>query len=149
MFLVNEDPQIRDNKIRRWLKSEPSVSLIIATANFEWTVSRAVILLSPSTNRELRIMLEKVYGIERYKDFWRDEVSRKRMLKTLPEIVKDWQGVLSAFESRNKVVHGRDRCTRNMASPKVEVLLNAASEIRDYCNSLGGNFQGRLPIRRK
>jgi hypothetical protein len=149
MFRVNDNPTSRDKRIRRWLDSDPPISVIIAAVNFEWTVSRTIFILSQKTNKNLRTKFREVYGIKKYKELWNDEVSKARNLKTLPEIIGDWNSILKAFEIRNIIVHGRDGCTRNMATPHVEALLKAAKEICDYCCSLGGDIFKRLPIRKK
>lgn len=149
MFRVSEDPINRNKKIRGWLSSEPPISIIVAAVNFEWTVSRAIILLSSDTNINIRSKLREVFGLMKYKKLWKDEVSKSRHRKTLPEVVNNWDSIIKAFDMRNKIVHGRDGCTRIMATPHVEALLKATAEIRDYCRSYGGNIHMRLPIRKK
>jgi hypothetical protein len=148
MFLVGDSPEWRDAKIRRYLRQEPSVAVLVAAAHFEWTVCRAVVFLSLTPNRELRRGMRDVYGLREYKRFWRDEVAAVRNGKTLPVVVRNWSAVAKAFEMRNRLVHGRDRATRNMALPHVDALLIAAANIRDYCSQLGVDFNCRLPVRR-
>jgi len=149
MFRVNDDPINRNKKIRGWLTNYPSISIIVSAVNFEWTVSRAIILLSLDTNINIRSKLRKVFGLMKYKELWRVEVSKPSNFKALPEVISNWDSIIKAFDMRNKIVHGRDGCTKNMATPIVEALLKAAAEIRDYCSSCGGDIHKRLPIRRK
>ena|SRR3990172_2848427 len=149
MFRVNDVPEIRGNRIRRWLSTEPAVSMIMAAVNFEWTVSRAIIILSPKPNMYLRSKLLEVHGLKKYNELWKAEVSRPSNMKNLTGVVTSWNSVKKAFEMRHKIVHGRDGCTANMATSHVEALLKATAEIRDYCSSCGGNIHKKLPIRKK
>jgi hypothetical protein len=153
VFLALEPPKFRKAKIRCWLDKEPSIALLVSAAHFEWTVHRALlllcILLSNRTNREIRLDLEKVYGLERYKDFWRDGLRHLPQARSIPQIVSDWKAVTDAFDARNRLIHGRGRYTRNMASPHVEYLLRSAAEVRDCCSRCGANFGARLPVRKK
>ena len=149
MFLATEHPKNRERKIKRLLEDEPSIAVLVAAAHFEWTICRAVLFLSKTPNRALRQKMERVYGLDRYKDFWRDELTVARNTPTLPRIVKNWEDVKTAFLWRNRLIHGRDRCTKNMAEPKVKALLQGAADIRDFCSSLAIDLRRRLPIRKK
>ncbi len=137
----------RATEIRSWLAKHPSIALLVAAAYFEWTVSRGILGLSRRPNAEVRQNLHSIYGLEKYKDFWRDELAHLADAKRLPEVVADWRGVTDAFEGRNRLVHGRDRYTRNMATPGVESLLKAVSDIVEYCASHGVDINKRLPVR--
>ena len=146
MFLASEDPKQREAKIQQYLHGDPSSAVLGAAGNFEWTVCRAILFLSTTPNREVRRRLASVYGLDRYKKFWREELSSHRRL---PRVVRNWSAVRDAFDARNRLVHGRDRYTRNMATPHVESLLIASANIRAYCEGFGTNFRGRLPVRRR
>jgi hypothetical protein len=149
MFLVGDSMDRRASELRSWLAKHPSVALLVAAAYFEWTVSRGILALSRRPNAEVRETLQKIYGLEKYKDLWRDELAHLADAKRLPEVVADWQGVTVAFEGRNRLVHGRDRYTRNMATPGVASLLKAVSEIVEYCASQGADINKRLPVRKR
>jgi len=148
VFLVNEDPRCHENSIRALLRSNPSVAVLVAAAHFEWTLCRVIMLLSKTPNRELRERMVSVFVLERYKEFWRDEVGDVPDGQTLPRVVSNWSDVRAAFDWRNRLIHGRDRCTRTMAAPKVEALLLGAAYIRDFCSAHGVDFRQRVPIRR-
>lgn len=149
MFLVNHLPEIRDRWIRAFLAKDPSVALLVAATHFEWTVCRVVRLMSSTGTLELRERMKDVFGLKKYKELWRDEIARRPSGKTLPQVVPNWPAVREAFEWRNRLVHGRDRCTRNMARPRVEALLMAAAAAREYCGQEGVDFRSRVPIRRR
>ena len=104
MFLAGEPAQYREAKIRTWLHTEPSIALVVAAVHFEWTICRVVLFLSSRSNREIRKELAAVYGLEKYKDFWRMEIVSRRGGYSLPSIVGDWKAMTDAFKARNRVV---------------------------------------------
>ena len=149
MFLALEKHKFIEAKIQRWLHTEPSVALLVAVVYFEWTVFRAILFISKRPNNEIRKDLAGVYGLSHYKDSWRNELKHLKELQNLPQIVTNWKAVTDAFESRNRLVHGRDRFTRNMALPHVGAILKATAEIREYCLQHGYDLERRMPVRRK
>ena len=124
-------------------------SLAACAVNFEWTVCRAVLFLSNTPNTKLRALMRDYFSLERYKELWKSELVVGRSCEPLAVIVRNWSAVRKAFEARNRLVHGRDRFTRKMATPHVEALLRATSYVDSYCESLGSPLFGRMPVRRK
>jgi len=55
--------------------------------------------------------------------------------KLLTDVVRNWHLVRQAFDTRHKLVHGRDRVTMNMAKPHIDALLSGACDVADYCES--------------
>ena len=149
MFLVGDTPEVQANQIRTWLPNHASVALLVAATYFEWTLCRVLIGLSTRPNMAVRHDLANVFGLPKYKDFWKSELSHLNDFRRLPEAVQDWNAVTEAFDARNRLVHGRERYTRKMATPHVENLLNAVAELRDYALKYGCDVAKRLPIRRK
>jgi hypothetical protein len=123
--------------------------LLLAAVNFEWTVGRAVLFLSDSPNSELREHMRACYGLDSYKGLWKAEVETDTSRKSLPDIVRNWSSVRKAFEARNRLVHGRGRCTRNMAEPHVDSLVKAVAYVDSYCEFLGYPLHSRMPVRRR
>jgi hypothetical protein len=147
MFLASDTTKHRELRVRSFLSADPSVSLLVAAVNFEWTVCRAVLFLSKRPNSELRSLMAKYFSLDSYKELWNLEVVAGRNFSPLAMVVRNWSAVRKAFEARNRLVHGRDRYTRNMATPHVEVLLLGTRYIDEYCESLGYPLFGRMPIR--
>lgn len=148
MFLAHDTLEQTASRLWEVFQTEPSIALIAAAAYFEWTVSRALMFLSTTPNVELHAKLQKTYGLEKYKDLWKVELSDKTEHKRLPEVVVRWKEVTNAFNARGSLVHGRDRYTKNMARPVIEVLLEACSNVRKYCESYGYDLTERVPVRR-
>lgn len=149
LFLASETKQQREIRVRRFLATDPSIALMLAAVNFEWTVCRAVLFLSRRPNSELRAVMEKYYSLDKYKDLWKLEVVAERRCDRLSVVVENWFSVTKAFEERNRLVHGKDRCTMKMATPHVDALLQGVSFIDEYCESLGYPLFRRMPVRRR
>jgi hypothetical protein len=146
MFLVRNGHGRIAQRILGLFYKEPSIGLVIAAVYFEWTLSRAIIALSQAPNVEVRERLRRAYGLDKYKDLWVTEIPSA---PRLPQLLKDWARVTDAFDARGALVHGRDRYTRNMARPHVDVLLASARDIWDFCAECGRDLRRRLPVRRK
>jgi hypothetical protein len=149
MFLANDSKEHRESKVRRFLMTDPCISLLLAAVNFEWTVCRAVLFLSKRPNSELRLLMASYYSLDAYKELWRSEIVAGSNFNHLAVVVRNWSSVREAFNARNRLVHGRDRYTKNMATPHIEALLRATGYVDDYCNLLGSPLLGRMPTRRR
>ena len=149
MFLASDSKKHRESKVRRFLMTDPGISLLPAAVKFEWTVCRAVLFLSKRPNSELRLLMASYYSLDAYKDLWRSEIVAGSNFNPLAVVVRNWSSVREAFNARNRLVHGRDRYTKNMATPHVEALLRATGYVDDYCSLLGYPLLGRMPIRRQ
>jgi len=149
MFLAHDTLEQAAIRLWRVFQLEPSIALVVAAAYFEWTVSRAIMFLSITPNVELHEKLRKTYGLEKYKDLWKVELSDRAKHRRLPEVVVRWKEVTDAFDARGRLVHGRDRYTKNMAKPVIETLLAACSDVRKYCESHGCDLTDRVPVRRR
>jgi hypothetical protein len=121
------------------------VAILLAAAHFECSISRAVLFLSGAPTAHLHAKLASVYGLDRYKDLWRDELVVPYRVRTLPQIVENWQPLQDAFTWRHRLIHGRDRCTGNMATAQVEAMLQAAAFVWDYCTKHGVSPITRWP----
>jgi hypothetical protein len=130
------------------LSSEPSIALLLAAVNFEWTISRAVLFLSTTKNTALRQKLRDYYSPDKYKELWKEEVVPHGHL-SLAKLVRNWSSVLKGFDARNVIVHGKDRYTKNMATPHVEALLEGARFVDTYCQDHGKPLYERMPVRKK
>jgi len=148
MFLVNDSHARRADQVRSWLARFPSVAVIVSAVYFEWTVSRALLALSRRPNRDVRKSLESVYGSKRCQQFWNRELGHLPSALPLERVVQNWDAVEQAFKSRNALVHGKERYTRNMARPVVDTLLGATTDVFRYAKKHGVDLNERLPIRK-
>jgi hypothetical protein len=148
MFLAGDELVRREQKIQNFLRTEPAIAVLFAAANFEWTLCRALLFLSKTPNRELRDRIGEVHRFDGYKELWYKELFNREGGKRLAEVVRNWAGLKEAYKMRNKLVHGQDRATRNMAAPKVEAMLQAVRDIDEYCSAMGYDLNKRMPVRR-
>jgi hypothetical protein len=149
MFLASDSKEQRESKVRRFLTTDPGISLLLAAVNFEWTVCRAVLFLSKRPNSDLRVMMGSYYSLDAYKELWKSEIIPGSNFDPLAIVVRNWSSLREAFKARNRLVHGRDRYTKNMAAPHIEALLQATGNVDDYCSLLGYPLLGRMPTRRR
>jgi hypothetical protein len=148
MFLAQSPFATRERNIRSYLGSEPSIALVLAAVNFEWTVSRAVLFLSKTKNSDLRKKMRSYHSLEHYKKLWKEE-AQPNGTPSLVTIVQNWFEINKGFEARGVLVHGKDRFTANMARPHLTQLLKGAEFVENYCASVGKPLHERMPVRRK
>lgn len=149
MFLSSDRVTHREQKIRQFLVSDPSVALVLGAVNFEWTVCRAILFLSHTANATLREKMRDYYSLDKYKQLWNEEVVASNAALPLPKVVRNWSKVRDAFRARNLLVHGKDRYTRNMATPHVDALLEGVRFVESYCEDRGNPLYERMPVRRR
>ncbi len=150
MYLAGETPEFREKRIRDFLAREPAIAVILAAVHFEWTVSRAILFLSRKPNKELRHTLQaSCSGLQGYNRCWKETVTLATPGPALNQIVTNWFLVTEAFDLRNGLVHGRNTCTRNTATPHTEALLEGARFVAAFCRNRGADLTKRIPVRRK
>jgi hypothetical protein len=148
MFLVKDTSSAREARIRTFLADDPSIAALLAVVHVEWTLRRAIIALGVSPNRDVRALLRECHGLARYKSAWRQEV-RPRTNRHLAEVVADWQGLRSAFNTRHVLVHGVRAVSFDYAVQRAEWALAAAGDIRAFAASHSVDLDRRLPVRRR
>lgn len=149
MFFVGDKPHHREKKIRKYLNEDPMIAILLAAANFEWTVGRCIIFFSASPNIELRERLSKCHGLDKYKDLWKDElIKNDSTIPSLAQVVTKWADFKEAFVLRHRLIHGRATCSRNMAAEPIELMLSAANDLNEFAVSRGKDLHERAPIRR-
>lgn len=150
-FLVGDRLSERHTKIRGFISAgEPEIGVLLAAADFEWVVRRAIIALGTSSNADIRKhSLGKGGGLKGYKDAWKKEVL-KQFNKSLPEVVKDWDAFRKAYKLRNILIHGVAASTGpEYASSHIEIILSASSAVADFAKDQDIDLFQRLPVRRK
>ena len=150
MFFVADKQHYKKRKIRDYLNREPMIAVLLAAANFEWTVGRCILFFSNSPNVELRKQLVSCSGLNKYKRIWKEELmSNDPSIPSLAQIIKNWKNFGEAFVLRHRLIHGRGTCSRNMAAEPVEQMLLAVDDLYEFASSRGKNLHDRLTIRRK
>lgn len=150
MFLVGDTLDIREEKIRSFLPEEPFIAVLLAAAHFEWTIRRAIILLSKKPNKTTREELKKCSGLSAYKDVWKNLVKPNYRV-SLPELVRNWEFFKKeAFPLRHRLIHGvKATVGKNYGLERAECILGASHAIAEFVKEQGYNVFSRLKVRRK
>ena len=150
MFFVGDTADIKRRKINDYLRKEPMIAVLLAAANFEWTVGRCILFFSNSPNVEVRKRLAKCYGLDKYKQMWKEELIKDDpTIPPLAHVIKNWEKFNEAFVMRHRLIHGRTTCSRNMALEPVELILKATDDLYSFAQSKDKNLHDRIPVRRK
>jgi hypothetical protein len=150
-FMVGDSQAARHARIRDFLAAgDHVISVILAAADFEWTVRRGILALGKSPNADIRAeVLAKCSGLDSYKDAWKAEV-KERFGKGLPEVIKDWQGFKVAYELRHRLVHGIAGTTgQSYAGKRVDAVLRASMDVASFASANAVDLFARLPVRRR
>lgn len=147
MFLVRDTIQARHAKIRSFLQSDPVIAVLLAAADFEWTIRRAIISLATQSNAEVTRLLKQCYGLERYKNLWKKLV-KPHWEKGLAGIVPEWQRFFeTSFPLRDRIIHGiKVNPGQKFAATQTERILAASAAVADFAARAGRPVYGkRLP----
>lgn len=148
MFFVSDSQEFKQRKVRAYLQKEPMIAVLLAAANFEWTVGRCILIMSQLPNVEVRERLIRCSGTGKYAQLWNKElVTQDPTIPPLNQIVQHWTRFEYAFQLRHKLIHGRDTCTRKMAAEPAETLLAATSDLYRFAESRNKELNNRLPNR--
>lgn len=150
-FLIGDTQIDRHAKIRSLVASgEFVIAVLLAAADFEWTVRRAILALGTSPNADIRAVIFKdCSGLAKYKSAWKDEVV-PRLGKGLPEVVPDWQHLQDAFELRHRLIHGVIRTTgAEYTKLRVERMLRSSAALANFSNAHAVDLFARIPVRRR
>lgn len=150
-FLVGDSQLARHARIKGFLaEGEPVISVILAAADFEWTVRRAILALGKSPNADIRAgVLAQCSGLGKYRDAWKAEV-KERFGLGLPEVITDWDGFKESFGLRHRLVHGVAGTTGlNYATTRVETVLQASADLAAFAAANGIDLFARLPVRKR
>lgn len=142
MFLVSDTLSGRQKKIRGY---EPFVGVVLAAADFEWTVRRGILALGVSPTKEIREgVLHRCSGPGKYKAAWKEE-AKLFTGKSLPDVIPDWRYFKEkAFPLRHRLVHGVDgSVTNDYASERIESILAASKAIVDLAVAHDEPIYGR------
>jgi len=148
MFLVSDSADRREERIRGFIEDDPGIAALLAAAHFEWTVRRAIIALAHEPNADVRARLRRCHGLRAFKDAWREFVAPRRGSR-LAAVVRDGGALKEGYELRNRLIHGVQACTSEYAIPRVQALLAAAADIRQFAQEQGIDLHDRLPVRRR
>ena len=149
MFLIKDTLEQRQDKIRSFLPGEPVIAILLAAADFEWTVRRAIRCFAHKTGNGPGLKLEKASGLKVYCECWATAATPR--FAKLDVVVQDWNSLQKSFNLRHKLIHGAQGTTgASFATPRVEGILAASAAVAKYTLEHGGPIYGKkLPPRKK
>jgi len=162
-FLIADDLDAREKRIMGFLEErEPVIAILLAAADFERTVRRAILGLSTEPTKKIRKKLATEYGaINKYPCAWQRFVTPrlKRVLaltsasgdeptKLHEPVLTDFASIRKAFKLRNELIHG-DHGTVGVeyASERVKTLLDATRAVTEYAQANDVDLIKRLKPR--
>jgi hypothetical protein len=168
MFRVNDPVSKRQAKILGYLEGDDQfIAVLLAAADFERTIRRAIIALGKTPTAVLAQQLgrrgsskpgaqvvRRLYrsSLDEYGRAWNNEV-----LKSIGDkaslfggIIKAKQSLEAAYNLRHELIHGdRGVVSRDYAAKQVQVFLEATAAIDAFAKQNGADLTKRLKVRRK
>ncbi len=164
MFLVTDKLETRRAKILGFLdRGEPAIAVLLAAADCERTVRRAILALGVTPTRELQHRLGRprpkdwiapipkppkyASSIRGYHKAWSVELCRlKRDL--LDDVAGPAETLHAAFQLRHDLIHGDKGTTgTDFARARVERLLNATAAVSGFAREHGADLE--KPMRKR
>lgn len=142
-FLVDESQSLRHRRINDFLvKDSTIIAVLLAAADFEWTLRRAIYRLGTRPIRELKA--EHVSSLGKYAKLWKRELVFPGS-RSLEDVIGGWQELADAFDLRHQIIHGvQGTSGLRYASPRVQRILLASVRVAEYAADNGGNVFARL-----
>lgn len=154
MFSVDDSVMDRRKKIVDFLDNgETAIAVVLAAANFEWTIRRTIIDLGQSPTAHFKAekgIFYECHGLDGYKNVWQAEVYP--LVKTrLPGVVPNWEYFKKqAFPLRHKLMHGAKGSTgKGFGSDRVVAMLDASEALIQFASTNRVNIFERIKVRRK
>lgn len=154
MFKYSENRQERKEVICKIAEINPGAGLILAAADFEWTLNRCILALGKSPTVTLRDELHcpKNTGINTQKQAWKREIKVQSLITLfdkwaekhdLPTIA--WSDIKTATYCRNQLVHGvRNNIDDNTARAVIYIFETACDTLCEFAKSRRNDIYGRL-----
>ena len=144
MFLVHDTINERHAYIERFLDCDDApVSILLAAADFERCVRRAILGLGTSPTKVIREkhLGKDFHGPMAFKRAWKAEVKPRLGLNLANQVVRDWSRFDKAYRFRHKLIHGvTGRLESEFASGIARTIMQGASDIDDLARSEGVNL---------
>lgn len=150
MFRVSDSLVDRHAKIQRYVdEGEPALALVLAAADFERTIRRAIIALSSEPTKDVRKKIERRFNtIGKYSQGWETLVGPTG-IPPLESVLPEFDAVRKAFRGRNNIVHGKHgRITREYASERIAVIFGATAIITNFASKHGVDLMARMKVRK-
>ena len=152
MFLVKDKSATRERRIKKLLTTnDAAIAVILAVVHFEWTIRRAIVSLADEASVVIRNRLGSVSGLSGLLDAWDNTTFKGTYVeKPATSILGDSaKGLKSAFNLRNKLVHGLSSTSLEHARSRVHEAIEASCKFRGYCKTQGIDLDSKLQVKRR
>lgn len=153
MFLVSDTRKERSQAIKKYLDSDPTLAVVLAAIDFEWSCKRCVLALGTTPTAVLKQpggLLVKHHGPEGYKKLWKAEV-KPNTGHNLTEVIPNWEYLTThAFPLRHRLVHGSQGSVgSDYANKLVSAFLTSSESLAYYAEEKLAPIFGRVIRRTK
>ena len=161
MFYVRDSYQGRRAKILQFRNDQAiCIAIILAAADFEWTIRRIILSLSIIPNkvvREDKKYLGNCSGPGGYKMVWNHLISKNSKLNNpsdsedfrLESLVQDWQSFREKYEFRHGIVHGfKANLKYDEGCIALDTILQATDNIYNFSKANGYDVYTKVKITR-
>lgn len=151
MFSYSVSIEDRLAKIQRLVsEGDHCIALVVAAADFERTMRRAIVSLSLKPTADVRERIEKKYNsIGRYQQAWTLFVEPARNL-SLSNTLPEFDDIKNAFQARNKLVHGQQGGAKfDYVMPRLDVISSGTTKLTVLSLKHGIDLTLRIKVRQR
>lgn len=162
MFYVRDSYQGRRAKILQFRNEQDiCIAIILAAADFEWTIRRIILSLSLVPNkivREDESFLGNCSGSGRYLYVWNQLLPRNSKLINpynsknlrLESVIKDWNEFKGVFKDyRHGIVHGfKANLKYDEGCIALNIILKATDDIYEFSKANGYDVYTKVKVTR-
>lgn len=160
MYYVRDNYQGRRAKILQFRNEQDiCIAIILAAADFEWTIRRIILSLSLIPNkivREDKRYLYKCSGLLKYKKVWNQLISNFPKLITprypdtkLEVVIQDWIEFEKKYDFRHGIVHGsKANLKYDEGCKALTTIMQATDDIYHFSKANGYDVYTKVKVTR-
>ena len=162
MFYVRDNYQDRRSMILKFKNEQDiCIAIILAAADFEWTIRRIILSLSQEPNtvvRKDKRYLRRCSGLGDYKSVWNLLIAKNPKLVNpdnptdleLQSVIKDWNSFKQMYKYRHGIVHGfKANLNFDEGCKALDSILKATDNIYNFSQANGYDVFTKVKVVRK
>lgn len=151
MFSYCVSIEERIGKLQRLIsEGDHCIALVVAAADFERTMRRAIVALSIEPTAEVRERIEKKFNtIGKYQQAWTRFVEPALALP-LSDALPEFDNVRRAFQARNKLIHGQQGGAKvAYVMARLDVIIAGTTKLTALSLAHGVDLTLRIKVRQR
>lgn len=151
MFSYCVSIEERLGKLQRLIsEGDHCIALVVAAADFERTMRRAIVALSSEPTADVRGRIEKKFNtIGKYHQAWTCFVEPARTLP-LSDALPEFDDVRNAFRARNKLIHGQQGGAKvDYIMPRLDIITAGTKKLTTLSLVYGVDLTLRIKVRQR